>query len=897
MFGILNNLLFLNYFIDQINYFYKRKWQNKESMKKYFLIYFFLVNVINGYSQRAEKLFEQGQESYNKGEYAKAITELTASIEKDNNPSVYAWRASAYLELKEYQKALQDYDYAISMKTNAPAWFYSERGKTKYSLKDYEGAIKDHNIAIDLEKKGLYYFRRGQAYYNSKLFNEALLDFNKARELNYDDSKSSWKLYTLWALQDYENIIPEAKRLIGEEPSEQCYYYRGYSQNMLNRKIEAKNDARNLILLYPNSHLGQLLDGIIYMSERNYDLAIKSFEKSLEKKPESSTTNFNLSRCYYYKSEYDKALSYIDKAIVTDSSSANLFFKGRIFYFGLQNSAEANKLFNIVLEKNKMLKNSWHTNALLYLGREDEAIAMQKQIAEETQKADEFLALATYYSFLDREAEAIENIEKIILLGYKNYSEMLGYTDLDNIKFKKSFRDLFAKYDIPYDLDNITLVQVYVKSAVNKWQKRGKYEKSNDYITRVSEANRKKYIEEATKEAIQYVGRFKIDPKIANLEYNPDIETFKIALTGGQDIIVKVPVSEAQAFDSNVGNLEVNPVFALNSDNNFIIEKISIRNPANEKVYSGSSNLTSTFTSAKLSLDFAPIQTYIDKYKVKEDLQSKKQPDIRKVSAIDTNIPLTTRKKTKTFALVIGNEDYSTFQPDLNSEVNVDYAVNDAKVFKEYLNKTIGIPNENIFLYTNATAGQMKQAISKMEKLAKAYNGDAELIFFFAGHGLPDEVSHESYIMPVDISGNTIQYAIKLGDVYQQLSANPTKRILVFLDACFSGGARNEGLVTLRGVKVRPKEEYIRENMVVYASSSGTQASMGFDEEQHGLFTYFLLKKLNETKGNVSIDELGKYLETEVNRKSILLKNRDQKPQMKISPTADNTLLSKKISE
>jgi len=855
------------------------------------------VNIINGYSQRAEKLFEQGKESYNKGEYAKAITELTASIEKDNNPSVYAWRASAYLELKEYQKALQDYDYAISMKTNAPAWYYSERGKTKYNLKDNEGAIKDHNIAIDLEKKGLYYFRRGQAYYNSKLFNEALLDFNKARELNFDDSKTSWKLSTLWALQDYENIIPEAKRLIGEEPSELCYYYRGYSQYKLNRKIEAKNDARNLILLYPNSHLGQLLDGFIYMSERNHDLAIKSFEKALEKSPENNLANYNLSKCYYYKGEYDKALSYIDKAIATDSSSANLFFKGRIFYYGLQNSVEAKKFFNMVLEKNKMLKNSWQTNALLYLGREDEAIAMQKQIAEETQKADEFLTLATYYSFLDREAEAIENIEKIILMGYKNYSEMLGYTDLDNIKFKKSFRDLFAKYDIPYDLDNITLVQVYVKSAVNKWQKKGKYEKSNDYITRVSEANRKKYIDEATKEAIQYVGRFKIDPKIVNLDYNPDIETFKIALTGGQDIIVKVPVSEAQAFDSNVGNLEINPVFALNSDNKFIIEKISIRNPVNEKVYSGSSNLTSSFTSAKLSLDFAPIQTYIEKYKVKEDLQSKKQPDIRKVSAIDTNIPLTTRKKTKSFALVIGNEDYSTFQPDLNSEVNVDYAVNDAKVFKEYLNKTIGIPNENIFLYTNATAGQMKQAISKMEKLAKAYNGDAELIFFFAGHGLPDEVSHESYIMPVDISGNTIQYAIKLGDVYQQLSANPTKRILVFLDACFSGGARNEGLVTLRGVKVRPKEEYIRENMVVYASSSGTQASMSFDEEQHGLFTYFLLKKLNETKGNVSIDELGKYLETEVNRKSILLKNRDQKPQMKISPTADNSLLLKKISE
>jgi uncharacterized caspase-like protein len=191
----------------------------------------------------------------------------------------------------------------------------------------------------------------------------------------------------------------------------------------------------------------------------------------------------------------------------------------------------------------------------------------------------------------------------------------------------------------------------------------------------------------------------------------------------------------------------------------------------------------------------------------------------------------------------------------------------------------------------------MNQAINKMEKLAKSYNGEAELIFFFAGHGLPDENTHESYIMPVDISGSTIQYAVKLGDLYHQLSVNPTKRILIFLDACFSGGARNEGLVILRGVKIKPKEESVSENMVVFASSSGTQSSMGFDQEQHGLFTYFLLKKLNETKGDITLDEMGKYLEIEVNRKSVLLKNREQKPQMIFNPATSTSLLSKKISD
>ena len=39
------------------------------------------------------------------------------------------------------------------------------------------------------------------------------------------------------------------------------------------------------------------------------------------------------------------------------------------------------------------------------------------------------------------------------------------------------------------------------------------------------------------------------------------------------------------------------------------------------------------------------------------------------------------------------------------------------------------------------------------------------------------------------------------------LSEHPTNKSLVFLDACFSGGARKEGLVSMRGVKIKPKEE------------------------------------------------------------------------------------------
>ncbi|PIX32524.1 MAG: caspase, partial [Bacteroidetes bacterium CG_4_8_14_3_um_filter_31_14] len=148
------------------------------------------------------------------------------------------------------------------------------------------------------------------------------------------------------------------------------------------------------------------------------------------------------------------------------------------------------------------------------------------------------------------------------------------------------------------------------------------------------------------------------------------------------------------------------------------------------------------------------------------------------------------------------------------------------------------------------------QGIAWLNNLAKVDNGNAELIFYYSGHGLPDEQTKESYLMPVDISGTNIAQAIKLTDVYNKLNENPAKKVSVFLDACFSGGARNQGLIAMKGVKINPEEVLITGNMVVFSSSSGDESSGVYREQQHGFFTYFLLKKLQESKGNISYKEL-----------------------------------------
>ena len=252
-------------------------------------------------------------------------------------------------------------------------------------------------------------------------------------------------------------------------------------------------------------------------------------------------------------------------------------------------------------------------------------------------------------------------------------------------------------------------------------------------------------------------------------------------------------------------------------------------------------------------------------------------------SDVDVDIPRVEKRYPYRFALIIGNEDYSTHQLNLASEVDVEFARNDARTFKKYAEKTLGIPQRNIVFLTDATTGQMHQAISKMNLLAKNSYGKAEIFFYYAGHGLPHESTQEPYLMPVDISGKNVEAGLKLKDIYAKLTEHPNKRVTVFLDACFSGGARNQGLLATRGVKIEPNNTGLQGNLIVFTASSGIQSALPYREKNHGFFTYYLLKKFQKTGGNLTYQELSDYLKEKVGLESVLLNDKEQNPQVNIS--------------
>lgn len=288
------------------------------------------------------------------------------------------------------------------------------------------------------------------------------------------------------------------------------------------------------------------------------------------------------------------------------------------------------------------------------------------------------------------------------------------------------------------------------------------------------------------------------------------------------------------------------------------------------------------------NIDYPSNKTDTIKQIVYVNSNTKTSYQFEKLSEVDNNIPQNSGINPYRFALIIGNEDYSSRQVDLSSEINVDFARNDATAFKEYAINTLGIPEKNVIFLLDATTGQMNQGISKINLIIKNTQGKSEIFVYYAGHGLPDEQTKEAYIMPVDVSGKNANEGIPLKMMYSKLTEFPSKRITVFIDACFSGGARNQGLMAARGVKVKPKEGLLNGNIVVFSASSGEQSSLPLKDKYHGIFTYYLLKKIQETKGDINYDELSNSINENVSLQSVLINDKEQSPQINVGISIQN---------
>lgn len=419
----------------------------------------------------------------------------------------------------------------------------------------------------------------------------------------------------------------------------------------------------------------------------------------------------------------------------------------------------------------------------------------------------------------------------------------------------------------------------YIESRINQWQQKDPYETLNEYQARVTEQTRQAKIKEVQRQAEQeYIKTYQGMVNLQQLELRPyDAENGVFLITSASlgQLVVPVPRSnnEARVFESSWSGMQFrNPKYFIDNDH-LALANLTFVTPTG-KQYQYDNDAALNYTETHVDVHFAAIDNNL--FAANDNNKSKQKVSKQKVSVgssdVDTDIPESKASNTKTFAVVISNENY------LNV-AGVPMALNDGSTFAKYCEKTLGMPHDNVRYYGDASFGTMLRAVRDIKDIAAAYNGDINIVFYYAGHGIPNETTKDAFLLPVDADGSQTEGCYSLNRLYAELGSTNAKSIVVFLDACFSGSKREEGmLASARGVALKAKKENPRGNMVVMSAASGDETAFPYKQKGHGLFTYYLLKKLQETKGDVTLGDLSEYVSAQVKQQSVVTNRKVQTP-------------------
>ena len=426
-----------------------------------------------------------------------------------------------------------------------------------------------------------------------------------------------------------------------------------------------------------------------------------------------------------------------------------------------------------------------------------------------------------------------------------------------------------------------------VENAINEWQKKDEFEKLADWQKRVNETTRNAKIKELTKQCEQdYLHKYADMLKTAVVidgPYDAENEVFLLSHPSLGTMIIPVPLQEARDFKQNWSTAKVTPKFFVENDVP-AFASLDIYFPSTKKRYTYSNQASLKYEQVLVDYNFEDIaiaSTNTTSAPKGQQTIGEKKLSVGK-SAVDVTIPETGAANPNTFVVIIANENYK-------SVASVPYALNDGRVFAKYCQRTLGIPAQNIKVHENATKNEMTMALAWLKNVCEKYEGEASVIFYYAGHGIPDPANLAPYLLPTDGSGRYVETGYKLDELYDRLGAMPSKSVMVLLDACFSGENRDgKMLASERGVALKSHAGEPKGNMVVFSAAQGDETALPYDQEGHGMFTYYVLKKLQDTKGNVTLDDLSSYVIREVGRVTAV-KDKPQTPSIKSAPAVSGS--------
>ena len=250
------------------------------------------------------------------------------------------------------------------------------------------------------------------------------------------------------------------------------------------------------------------------------------------------------------------------------------------------------------------------------------------------------------------------------------------------------------------------------KINFEKWLVKGEFEKTTDYIIRTSSVNQsikfKELYEIEKSNAKNNFLKNLEKSKFQISEYNADNEFFIIQLQHypyfdlTDSLSLNVPIEYAVEFKENFNKLNKRNIFysSLTNLDADLINDVFVLTKF-RYIFKGSSRRTKgiffdydiTNEEDYFTTNYQPNNFFDSNEFIKEN----NYLDLTTKEYLTKNLKNNRPNKNR-YALIIGNENYSRFQNNLQSDQDVPFAINDANTFKTFAIKIFGVKKENLFI-------------------------------------------------------------------------------------------------------------------------------------------------------------------------------------------------------
>ncbi|MBI4663289.1 MAG: tetratricopeptide repeat protein [Verrucomicrobia bacterium] len=147
---------------------------------------------LTGAESQIDNLLKQARSAFDNGNREEAVALAQKAIEQDpKNPQGYALRGRMHDAMRQYEKAILDYDTVLKLNRQEKQ-IYQLRGSAHFKLGHIQQSIADFDRFIQLDpSQAPHHWQRGIAYYHAGRYEDGRKQFELHQTVNSNDVENA----------------------------------------------------------------------------------------------------------------------------------------------------------------------------------------------------------------------------------------------------------------------------------------------------------------------------------------------------------------------------------------------------------------------------------------------------------------------------------------------------------------------------------------------------------------------------------------------------------------------------------------------------------------------------------------------------------------------------------